>query len=292
MVKIALDPTPFHHTHELLEFPGVVADLGYQWMQLTPHPDFIPFHRRARADDDLVQDLKRSVSDAGIGICALQPVLRWSSPDEAQRQHAVAHARRVIEIAVELGVEVINTEFSGRPERQEDSENSFYRSMEELLPLLEREGITMNFDPHPDDFVEDGLEALRVLRGINSAQVGFVLVGSHVFHLGGNVEEIITAAGPRLNAVFAADSFDHHRSHGLRYISNPPGNAARVHQHLRIGDGDVDWPGMFTALLKNGFFDREESILVSNVFAEDESADATSRFQLDRITALIAAADA
>ncbi|AJW80727.1 sugar phosphate isomerase/epimerase family protein [Clavibacter michiganensis] len=292
MVRIALDPTPFHHTHELLEFPRVVADLGYEWMQLTPHPDFIPFHRRARADDDLVQALKRSVSDAGIGICALQPVLRWSSPDETQRQYAVAHARRVIEIAVELGVQVINTEFSGRPERQEESENSFYRSMEELVPMLEREGITMNFDPHPDDFVEDGLEAMRVLRGINSAQVGFVLVGSHIFHLGGNVEEISTAAGPRLKAVFAADSFDHHRSHGLRYISNPPGNAARVHQHLRIGDGDVDWSGMFAALRRNGFFDREESILVSNVFAEDESADVTSRFQLDRITALIAAADA
>jgi myo-inositol catabolism protein IolH len=290
MVRIALDPTPFHHTHELLEFPRVVADLGYEWMQLTPHPDFIPFHRRARADDDLVQAMKRSVADAGIGICALQPVLRWSSPDEEQRRHAVAHARRVLEIAVELGVTVINTEFSGRPERQEDSEASFHRSMEELVPVLEREGITMNFDPHPDDFVEDGLEALRVLRGVNSRAVGFVFVGSHAFHLGGDPDVVIAAAGSRLNAVFAADTFDHHRSHGLRYITNPPGNAARVHQHLRIGDGDVDWTGLFAALGRDGFLDREDAVIVSNVFAEDETADATSRSQLERIRALVAEA--
>jgi myo-inositol catabolism protein IolH len=290
MVKIALDPTPLHHTHSLMEFPGAVADLGYEWMQLTPHPDFIPFHRRARADDESVRALKKAVSDAGIGICALQPVLRWSSPDESQRQYAVGHARRVIEIAVELGVNVINTEFSGRPELAEDSENSFYRSMAELVPLIEREGITMNFDPHPDDFVEDGLEALRVLRGINSKNIGFVYVGSHAFHLGASPAQIIAAAGLGLGAAFAADSFDHRRSHGLRYISNPPGNAARVHQHLKIGDGDLDWEGYFGALATNGFFEREQSILVSNVFAEDETAEETSRYQLDTIRKLIAGA--
>ncbi|KZX21671.1 myo-inositol catabolism protein IolH [Rathayibacter tanaceti] len=290
MVKIALDPTPFHHSHELLEFPRVVADLGYEWMQLTPHPDFIPFHRRPKADDELVRALKKAVADAGIGICALQPVLRWSSPDEAVRQHAVSHAKRVFQIAVELGVPVINTELSGRPEAQEDSENSFYRSMEELVPILEREGLTMNIDPHPDDFVEDGREALRVLRGINSSSIGFVYVGAHSFHLGDDAPGIVAAAGSRLGAVFAADSFDHHRSHGLRYISNPPGNAARVHQHLRIGDGDVDWSELFTALATNGFLEREDSIIVSNVFAEDETADETSRSQRESIEQLIAAA--
>ena len=34
-MKIALDPTPFHHDFELLEFPSVVADLGYEYLQPT-----------------------------------------------------------------------------------------------------------------------------------------------------------------------------------------------------------------------------------------------------------------
>ena len=41
-VKIALDPTPFHHSHSLLEFPRVVADLGYKYMQMTPHAGLHP----------------------------------------------------------------------------------------------------------------------------------------------------------------------------------------------------------------------------------------------------------
>jgi myo-inositol catabolism protein IolH len=53
-MKLALDPTPFHHDYELLDFPRLVADLGYENLQLTPHRDFIPFFNHPRADDDLV----------------------------------------------------------------------------------------------------------------------------------------------------------------------------------------------------------------------------------------------
>ncbi|MCU1407680.1 MAG: protein iolH [Glaciihabitans sp.] len=286
-MKIALDPTPFHHSHGLLEFPQLVADLGYEWMQLTPHVDFAPFFSHPRADDALVADLKRAVAAAGIGIPALLPVQRLSSPDELPRQAAVKNFTRVIQLAVELGVPVINTEFSGRPERSEESEAGFYRSMETLLPIIEREGISLRFDPHPDDFVEDALEALRIIRGLNSASVGFVYVGSHTFHYGNNPSGIMAAAGAKLGTAYVADTFDHTRSHGLRYISNPPGNTARVHQHLRLGDGDVDWDGFFAGLAGNGFFDRDDSILVSNVFAEDEDAENVSRFQLETITAHI-----
>lgn len=35
-MKIALDPTPFHHSHTLLELPRLAADLGYKYLQLTP----------------------------------------------------------------------------------------------------------------------------------------------------------------------------------------------------------------------------------------------------------------
>jgi myo-inositol catabolism protein IolH len=287
MVRIALDPTPYHHDHGLLDFPDIAARLGYDHLQLTPHADFGPFFRYPKADDALVATLRKRVADAGITIPALLPVQRISSPEEPQREAAVRNFSRIIRLAVELGVDTLNTEFSGRPERSEDSEAAFYRSMETLLPLAEREGVRINFDPHPDDFVEDGLEAWRIIRGLNSSSVGFVYVASHTFHYGDRAATLLPEIGDRLGAVYAADTFDHRRSHGLRYISNPPGNAARVHQHLAIGDGDVDWSGLFATLGRTGFLDREDAILVSNVFAEDERADEVSRFQLERLRALI-----
>lgn len=288
MVRIALDPTPFHHDFSLLELPEVAARLGYEHLHLTPHVDFTPFFRYPKADADLVAKLRSAASDAGVSIPAILPVQRISWPDEPQREAAVRNFRRVIQLAVDLGVPVINTEFSGRPERPEDSEVAFYRSMEELLPVIETEGLQLNFDPHPDDFVEDGLEAWRVLRGLDSPSVGFVYVASHTFHYGDRAATLIRELGARLGAVYAADTYDHGRSHGLRYISNPPGNASRVHQHLRIGDGDVDWGELFGSLRSAGYFDREDALVVSNVFAEDERADEVSQYQLSRLRDLIA----
>ncbi len=287
MVRIALDPTPYHHDHSLLEFPDVAARLGYEHLQLTPHVDFSPFFRHPRADDALVERFRKASADAGVSIPAILPVQRISWPDEPERQAAVRNFRRIIQLAVELGVPTINTEFSGRPERSEESEAAFYRSMDELLPVIESEGLRLNVDPHPDDFVEDGLEAWRVLRGLNSPVIGFVYVASHTFHYGDRATTLLPEIGDRLGAVYAADTFDHTRSHGLRYISNPPGNTARVHQHLRIGDGDVDWSELFTTLRSTGYLDRPDALIVSNVFAEDESADEVSRFQLERLRALV-----
>lgn len=280
-MKIALDPTPFHSTNSLLEFPRVVKDLGYDYLQMTPHQDFIPFFTHPKADDQLLADFSRALKDADVRIASILPVLRWSSPVEEEREAAVRKWKRVIQIAVDLGVTQLNTEFSGRPERYEESENSFYRSMEELLPIIEREGLNVAIDPHPDDFVERGMDAWRVIRGLNSPNIGLTYVACHTFHMKDDPLAIMRAAGSRLRVVHVADTMDHHRSHGLRYITNPPGNPVRVHQHLKIGDGDVNWDEFFSDLAEIGFLDDPETVMVSSVFAENENAPEVSRYQLE-----------
>ncbi|MGZ4762612.1 MAG: sugar phosphate isomerase/epimerase family protein, partial [Ilumatobacteraceae bacterium] len=266
------------------EFPRLVAELGYEHLQLTPHRDFIPFFNHPRADDDLVAQFRKACADAGVGIASVLPVLRWSGPDEDAREAAVRNWKRVVQITVDLGVNVINTEFSGRPERADESERAFFRSMEELVPIFEREGIDVRIDPHPDDFVEDGMEALRIIRGVNSPNIGMVFVACHSYHMGGDMGEIIRTAGNKLRLVHVADTMDHRRSHGLRYITNPPGSPARVHQHLKIGDGDVDWDEFFGALADIDFYQRPDTVMVSSVFAEDENAHEVSRYQLNTMT--------
>lgn len=279
-MKIALDPTPFHHTHSVLEFPQLAADLGYKYLQLTPHQDVLPFFTHPKADDALVSDLRTACKKAGVEIASVLPVLKWASPDPVLREAAVRYWKRAIRISVDLGVNQMNTEFSGRPEQPEESEAAFYRSMEELIPLIEREGINVAIDPHPDDFVEEGLAAWRVIRGVNSPNLSFVYVAAHSFHMKDEPLQIMGAVGDRLRVVHVADTMNHHASHGLRYITNPPGNAVRVHQHLKIGDGDVDWEEFFGGLAENGFTDREDSVMVSCVFAENENAAEVAKYQL------------
>jgi myo-inositol catabolism protein IolH len=72
-----------------------------------------------------------------------------------------------------------------------------------------------------------------------------------------------------------ADTFDHKKSSQLRYIVNPPGSGhIRVHQHLDIGQGEIDWDVFFGTLAAVGF----DGVLSSCVFAWEERAQESSRF--------------
>ena len=252
-------------------------------MLFRSHPDFIPFFNHPKADDDLVKKMKSACKEAGVEIASVLPVLRWSGPDEDAREAAVRYWKRAIQITVDLGVKTMNTEFSGRPERAEESERAFYRSMEELVPIIEREGIDVLIDPHPDDFVEDGLQAIRTIRGINSKNFGLVYVASHTFHMNHPPLEIMRAAGNLLRLVHVSDTMDHKRSHGLRYIKNPPGNSVRVHRHLKIGDGDVNWEEFFDGLNELGFLSNPNTVMCSSVFAENEKNKETAVYQRQTI---------
>ena len=225
-VKLALDPQMFFSTSSVYELPDIVARLGYDWMELSPKADFIPFFKYPRVDDAGVKKLKKVAADAGVGIASVLPVLRWSGPDEDQRQAAVRSWKRVIQITVDLGVEVINSEFNGRPEAPETAEAQFLKSMDELLPIFEREGLQLIIEPHPDDFIEDGLEAVNMIRGLNKDWIGFLYCTPHAFHQGHDPATIIEAAGEKVRYVHLADAWNHLTSNGLRYISNPPGNTS------------------------------------------------------------------
>jgi myo-inositol catabolism protein IolH len=277
-MKVALDPYMFRTT-PLTELPGLVADLGYRYIELSPRDDFMPFFLHPRADRAQVAAFREALSAAGVEVSSVLPLYRWSGPDEDERQAAVRYWKRAIEITVELGCSVMNSEFNGRPEQASRSESQFWRSMEELLPIFEREGVELRLEPHPDDFVEDGRAAVDLVRGINSDLVSFLYCAPHTFHMGGDIAGVMEYAGSLLTHLHVADSFDHRASSGLRYIINPPGSTARIHQHLDIGQGEVNWDEFFGTLRRLEF----GGIMTACVFAWEDRARESTRFMRDQI---------
>jgi myo-inositol catabolism protein IolH len=282
-MKIALDPYMLRRV-PLTELPALVADLGYQYLELSPREDFLPFFLHPRAGRAQIAGFRAALAAAGVEVASVLPLYRWSGPDEDERQAAVRYWKRAIQVAVDLGVAVMNSEFNGRPEAAAASEAQFWRSMEELLPVFEREGVRLVLEPHPGDFVEDGRAGVDLVRGIDRDFVSFLYCAPHTFHQGGDLEQIMRYAGPLLTQVHIADSFDHRGSSGLRYIVNPPGSAARVHQHLDIGQGEVDWDAFFRTLAEAEF----DGIATVCVFAWEERARESSVRNLEQIRRYVA----
>jgi len=282
-MKIALDPYMLRHV-PLTELPRVVHELGYQYIELSPRDDFMPFFLHPRADRATIAQFKQALAGAGVSVSSVLPLYKWSGPDEDERQAAVRYWKRAIEVTVELGCTVMNSELNGRPEAAAASEAQFWRSLEELLPVFEREGVELRLEPHPDDFVEDGRAAIDLLRGIDHDAVSYLYCAPHTFHMGGDLAGIMRYAGPLLTHLHIADSFDHRGSSGLRYIVNPPGSPARVHQHLDIGQGEVDWDLFFGTLAELRF----DGIATVCVFAWEERARESSTYNREQVQQYLA----
>ncbi|HRO10898.1 sugar phosphate isomerase/epimerase family protein [Amaricoccus sp.] len=285
-MRIALDP--FMHRHLSLEaLPSKVAELGYEWIELSPRGDFLEWFKAPRVFPDRIKAVKKALSDASVGIASLLPMYRWASNDEAERQAAVRHWKRAIEIAVELGVDTMNSEFGRGPHPDKGScycchtgsmievcEDAWWRSMEELVPVFEREGINLHVEPHPEDWCETIQPALDIIRTVNSPRVRFLYCAPHTFYFGDDTAAMLRESADVLAHVHVGDTFNHKASSGLRYILNPPGTQARVHQHLDIGQGEVPWDDFFGTLAEIGF----DGIMTACVFAWEEKADASGRF--------------
>lgn len=271
-MKLALDPFAIR-LGDFDDYFRRAAESGFKYIEFSQRNDFWPYYTHPTANDEKVAEAKRLLKKYDLELASCLPLYRWSSPIEVEREAAVRYWMRAIDITVELGCSTMNSEFSGRPERPEDSEASFWKSMDVIIPRIEKEGIQLNIEPHPDDFIEDGLRGVDMVRAINSKNVGFLFCASHTFHQGGNMVEILRHAGKDLRHLHISDTYDHRASGGGRYISNPPGNPARIHQHSPIGLGEVDWDLFFTTLNEINF----DGIATCAVFSWAENFDADSK---------------
>lgn len=290
-MKIALDPYMIRHL-SLPELCRATAELGYDQIELSPRSDFLDWWVMPRATQDRMASFKQAMKDHGVGLATLQPMYRWASPFEDERQWAVRCWKRAIEVAVEMGCDTLISEFGrgASPERsvgerpgantKELCEAAWFRSMDELLPIFEKEGLTLSVEPHPEDWVEQLQPAVDIVKNIGSKALKLSYIAPHTFYYGDDMAAMIREAAPVLAHVRVADTFNHKKSSQLRYIVNPPGSSqVRVHQHLDMGQGEIDWDLFFATLAEVGF----DGVLSACVFAWEERAEASSRFMRQEI---------
>lgn len=235
-----------------------VSEWGYKYIEQSPHPRINPFYKHPKASREIMTEYKRALQTYDVELSSLIVVYRWSGPDELRRQAAVKNWKRIIEIAVEMGVQVINTELSGTPDEPEICEEMWYRSMEELLPIIEREGIRVEIQSHPWDFCELSDETADMVKSLRSENVKYLYSAPHTFFYDkgkGDVEKMLKFAGDDLSHVLLADTMNH--TLNCRYIVNPPGVNATIHQHVGLGEGEVDFDSLFRTLREMDFANRK-----------------------------------
>lgn len=248
-MKIAFDVDVLAKQMDINRMVHQVADWGYKYIEQSPHPRINPFYKHPLFSKECEAEYRKALAETGIEISSFIVVYRWSGPTEIQRQHAVANWKKIIEIAVNMGVSVINTELSGDPNQQEICNGMWFKSVEEILPIAEREGIRIEIQSHPYDFCELNNETVDMVKSFRSDNLTYVYSAPHGFFYDkgkGDVRSMLKYAGDSLSHVLFADTMN--QTIDCRYIVNPPGVDATIHQHLGLGEGEVDFDGIFETL--------------------------------------------
>ena len=205
-MQLALDPL-MHCDRPLPEAVRLVADLGWENLELCSRDDFFPEYWPPRADKTRIREFKQALHQTGMSLVSLLLTYRWASPDEEERQAAVRYWKRALPIVREIECQTVNTIFDRGPSPQstafagpeahaEASEAAFWKSMEELLPIFEAEQLPLHIEAHPDDFVEENNLAVDMIRSVNSPWVKYLYCAPHTFHLGEDVAAMLRYAAP------------------------------------------------------------------------------------------------
>ena len=253
-MRIAIDP--YMHRHlSFEELPRKPAELGCEGIELSPRATSSSGGWRPRVYPERIQSFKKALKHHGVKIASLLPMYRWASPHEDERQTAVALLEEGHPDRRRDGRR--HDEFRVRP-RPLARSRPFGQLLRRTIHRRDERSRVVAFDggtradasrPRESSSTSSrirrtGVEtlhpALDMIRMIGSKNVKFLYCAPHTFYFGDDMAKMIRDAAPLLAHVHVADTYNHKASSGLRYICNPPGAQVTVHQHMDIGQGEID----------------------------------------------------
>lgn len=236
---------PFHRWPEALD---VMAEIGYQAVGITldhhcldPYADRFPTEltQMRTALDRLAF---QSVIETGARFL-LNPRVKHEptlvSPTMDERDLRIDFLRRAIDICAELGSTAVSL-WSGVVHDGAPREVAFERlvvSLDDVLRHAERRGVMLAFEPEPGMLIDTlaSYSELAAKLGHPPALALTIDIG-HVHCLGeGDIPTLLRLWSPHLKNIHIEDM------------------CRGVHDHLRFGEGEINFPPILQALAEMGY---------------------------------------
>lgn len=228
-------------SHRLDDALAVIAGLGYDGVALTlDHLHLDPFAPELPARTAAV---RRRLDELGLAVVVetgaryvLDPWVKHHptlmSGEGAERR--VDYLHRAVEVAHDLGAEAVSF-WSGTLAPGVDHDVAWARLVDgtaQVLTLAERRGVTLAVEPEPGHFVDtlDGVLELRARMGHPERLRVTLDLGHVVCNETRSIGDTIRVAGELIANVQVDDMLP------------------RVHEHLELGEGQVDFVAALAAL--------------------------------------------
>ena len=243
--RLGYNTNGFAH-HRLDDALEIIAELGYRAVALTPDANHLP---PDRTTDRELGALRRRLEALDLAVVietgaryVLDPRRKHRpnllDPQREGRSRRLAFLVRCAEIAAALGGDVVSI-WSGvvPPETESHDawrflEDGVARLCDRVAPL----GVRVAFEPEPGMLVESLAEWGALRDAVAAPNLGLTLDVGHV---------------PCTEPVAAEEAIRRHAGELLNvHLDDSRGG---VHEHLQVGEGELDWGAIVRALVDVGF---------------------------------------
>lgn len=275
-MKITLDMLNWMSVGIPLEERYVLAGrLGYKYTNLmdVKFPGFGANAGLGVTREEIARQ-KKLIKSAGLQVATITTGTTISVLDEATRKAGVEAWKRLIHIGLELGCPRFNTELGEGLENPKAHAEQMMRSLDELVPYLEKSGVHLDVEDHPNDFYESLSDSLPLISHYNSKALGYLYAIPHSYYYDngvGDVGRMIRTCAPYLSHVIFADTRD--KWVPFRYNVNPVDSPARLHDHFPYKTGDLNWQAVWNVLREIKFADNPDHLADVTMFGQPWSFD-------------------
>ena len=237
---IGYNTNGFAH-HRLDDALSLLAEIGYQAVAITPDVHHLDPFSTSTAE---LRELRRRLEALGLAVVLetgarfLLDPRRKHRPNLLEREEAARRVRidflvRCAEMASELGAGVISTWSGGSegPTSPGEAMERLVAGLTEVCDAAGRLGVRVALEPEPGMWVETLAGWASVRDAVGSPSLGLTLDTGHV---------------PCTEDMTPAEAIACYRSDLLNvHLDDVKGG---VHEHLQIGEGELDWPSILREL--------------------------------------------
>jgi len=152
--------------------------------------------------------IRRSFEEGGIEIAALGGYTNLIEPGEERRKRNVDNLRRLVSMARSLGADIVATESGELPTLadtlSEQSQDRLLSSLAELVPDLERHGVTLALEAYEQTTLNTSRRLLEAIDAVGSDRVRVLLDPGNTF-VTDSLEETFDLVGGYVVAAHAKD---------------------------------------------------------------------------------------
>ncbi len=255
-MKIGASIWPFRWDKPYDDAIRRIAQLGFKAIEL------IAWDREALDTYYTPQEIKKLrdiIASEGLELSEfVSTPPGMASPEPKDRDAAVEHFKRMVEVAVGLGTTTVNTvsvfpfaievpRITDRPHMQEFSVDypsglnwkqnweDYVDAVRRCCDICEDAHVRYALEPHPYRYMSNAASMLRLIEHVKSDALGMNFDPSHLFPMGDMPHTVIYQLGDRIFHCHFSD------------------NDGTTNVHWRPGKGKIDWTAVMRALKETGF---------------------------------------